>query len=164
MNTDKTAIKILEHLTAKFPTATIKPCPEYKYYDEGANHLVFEIDREHYIGVANFVWSDNDFRGFLEQFEGDFYPYIAVKEIMPDLLPAKIGDFVLIYRDGVPDDNCDIGIVGSVNTEEDGSVSYGCRYILPVINSRWEEQRTREEWHLSSEDYGGYQTASEKTG
>jgi len=75
----------------------------------------------------------------------------------PELIGAKVGDFVLIYNDHVADDDeSDVGLVTSKFVEPDGTTYYGCRYLQISLNNRWVDDMY--DFQLTEENYGGYPT------
>lgn len=82
---------------------------------------------------------------------------IQWEQRMPPLVDAEVGDLVLVYSDNKSrDEDSDVGLVSSKFTDENGVVSYGCRYIKIGLNNRFVSDLY--DFEITSEDYGGYPT------
>jgi hypothetical protein len=80
--------------------------------------------------------------------------YFRWHQIAPSLIPANLGDFVLIYNEHYSnDEDSEVGIVTSI-ISENNEISYGCAYFIPTLNDSFGNQRY--DFTLTSDDYGGY--------
>lgn len=71
----------------------------------------------------------------------------------PPLVGADVGDLVLIYNKNSDFDN-EVGFVSAKYTREDGTVYYGCRYLLVKLGDHY--MNGLYDFKFSKEDYGGY--------
>jgi len=133
---------VITFIKIHFPDAEI----ECMY--QGLSEMYIFVDHEHYRGVENFVLWDSprvykNFRKDLDQRFG--YYHFTVRESIPKIFPAKIGEFVHIYQefDLAFQDVSNVGIVTSIHITQDGDTLYGCRIISPVINSSYLRQDNR---------------------
>ncbi len=78
---------------------------------------------------------------------------IQITQKIPDLVQANVGDLVLIFNEYKTSDDY-VGFVSSKFTEPDGSVYYGCRYILLGIGNSF--LSSSYDFELTEENYGGY--------
>jgi len=107
--------------------------------DEGFCSVVVEVDRKDYERSRKI----QNFDSFI----------VSWRQKVPKLVGAEVGNFVLIYNEFTSSDSeSDVGLVSSVMTEENGDVSYGCRYFKVSLNNNYYE------FELTQEDYGGYKT------
>lgn len=75
----------------------------------------------------------------------------------PPLVPAKLGDLVLLFSEySSTDEDSDVGLVSTVYTDEKGEVCYGCRYIKIGLNDNFVDRHY--DFEISEENYGGYPT------
>lgn len=86
---------------------------------------------------------------------GVFPAFFLKWEVVPKLVSAKVGDFVLIHNDrNTSEEDCEVGIVAS-EMEHNRNTFYGCRYILINIGDRSDRDSVFP-LTLTEEDYGGY--------
>lgn len=81
---------------------------------------------------------------------------ISLKKIMPNLVQAKLGNFVLICSESYRRNSIeefDIGFVSSIFPQKDGTKLYGCRYVLPTVSSVGFEKHNKL-FEFTKEDYG----------
>ena len=85
-----------------------------------------------------------------------FEGWVHIRPVTPKLVPARLGDFVLIYNEweGSPE-YLPVGIVTSVFKQGKKSC-YGCRYIIPANPHLRATDLDETEIEISEEDYGGY--------
>ncbi len=124
-------------------TAQIVECAtsfeDYDYY-----RVVVQVDRKDYE------------RAFSTDYGYNRDYHISWHQKVPELVGAEVGDFVLIFCDHYANDaESGVGLVSSKNTQEDDSVSYGCKYIKVGLNNNFVDKHYN--FELTSEDYGGFQ-------
>jgi len=92
----------------------------------------------------------------LKQAFPGFEGWVHIRPITPKLVPARLGDFVLIYTEweGSPK-YLPVGIVTSV-FKQGKKTCYGCRYIIPANPHLRATDLDGIEVEISEEDYGGY--------
>ena len=119
--------------------------------------VLFEIPLDE-LKSANDRWWDKEqeFRSKFP-FSGDeeSFLHIRVEAIVPELVPAKLGDFVMVFDTWTIDpEEFNIGVVTSVR-EIDGKKCYGVRHIIPwdKLDSSGLSERVVE---VTSDDYGGF--------
>lgn len=88
--------------------------------------------------------------------EDEYCTYLKITQKCPKLVNAEVGDFVGIFNKydvGIKD----VGIVTSKRKTDKG-FSYGCRYIMPVIDESIKTSRVKygSDFHLTDENYGGF--------
>ena len=104
------------------------------------------------IEAVQTVFSHAGEKAIKKAFPG-FEGWIHIKPITPKLVPAKLGDLVLIYTDWeYSERDFPVGIVTSV-LKQGKKVCYGCRYIIPT--DRYLDRNEMAEIKFSEEDYGG---------
>jgi len=79
------------------------------------------------------------------------------QQATPELVPAELGNFVLIYSQHTANDaDSDVGIVSSKMVDENGDICYGCRYIQISLNNQFISSLY--DFQITEENYGGYPT------
>lgn len=115
--------------------------------EEEENHFIVrvEVDRKDY---------DRAMQLRLQRAISDNY-HISWWQKCPELVGAEVGDLVLIYDENESEDSeSDVGLVSAKYTEENGDVTYGCRYIKVGLNNRWIDKVY--DFQLTTENYGGF--------
>ena len=142
-------------LKVKFPDASLIITAVEAFDSDGEMELEVRADRSDFFAIQDYCYS-NAFYKEKQKWETDGrYISIRMKENTPKLVDAKVGDFVLIYSDRMPqsDDESHVGIVNSIRRKGKKKF-YGCRYIELLINDSISSSVDRIE--ITEEDYGGY--------
>lgn len=78
-------------------------------------------------------------------------------QITPELVPAKIGDFVLIFdKHESEDEKSSIGIVTEV--VQGNPIRYGCSYFRSTLDHCFGTSSRIYDFELTAPNYGGYKT------
>lgn len=116
--------------------------------------VILHTNRE----IYHSIFKDNDLYDLLKPIQSVYGWFdIYIKEKTPPLVGAKVGDWVLIYENGIEDDQLSLGLVTSVNNDGE-KATYGCSYILPTIYNSWflDNNLKFEKFEITEEDHGGY--------
>ena len=146
------ANKIIPSLTEKFPGVKITMLPEDPFQDEPDSDYVsckIGVEYGHLEEVKDY---------FLATEKWDIIANrIEFKQTAPEKIPAKVGNFVLIYSDfKASDEECSVGLVTSSHLI-DGVVGYGCSH-LQLEKSFSSDSYSSGKVILTDETYGGYQS------
>lgn len=105
-----------------------------------------EVSRKDF-STAQTMWFDNPKEGR--------YIHLIFEQEEPALVPANVGDLVLVYSShcGV-DEESSIGLVSSKFTDKEGKFFYGCKHLQFNMDNRW--INSIYDFEFTAEDYGGY--------
>lgn len=108
------------------------------------------------LGARQAMFSSSGEATLKKAFPG-FEGWIRILPVAPKLVPARLGDFVLIYDEWkVSPKHFSVGIVTAV-FKQGKKTCYGCRYIIPTDSHlRPLDCLNEMEVEISEEDYGGY--------
>lgn len=111
-------------------------------YDDGFYVVEVEVDRKDFRRA-------NELENFFDTYR------IRWAQKTPKLVPAEVGNFVLIYSEHESSEaEAAVGLVSAKYTEENGQVYYGCRYIKISLNNMF--ANSMYDFELTEENYGGY--------
>lgn len=146
--------EILNHFKINFPKIKISFNNEESniFFDEFST-VVFNYEFKDRDFINDYIYGDkfHDFETKINNHNMTF----RFKELPPNFVKAKIGDFVSVYYESFDIDEFTVGIVSSV-IKRKNKILYGCRHILPTINNIC--YNGFENLEITREDYGGYYT------
>ena len=112
--------------------------------DDSFLNVIVEVDRSDFIRAS-----------VIENYYGTYR--ISWQQKTPTLVPANVGDLVLIFNEReATDAESDIGLVSAKYTREDGSVYYGCRHLKFSLNNMF--VNSMDDFELTYENYSGHPT------
>lgn len=115
---------------------------EIDEHDHPFLNVIVEVDRSDFVRAST-----------IENFYGTYR--ISWQQKTPTLVPANVGDLVLVFNEReATDAESDIGLVSAKYTREDGSVYYGCRHLKFSLNKMF--VNSMDDFELTYENYSGH--------
>ena len=119
---------------------------------------IFKVPLSERASVTSRWWKGNQekfYKSIGVKAGEDWVPGIQIKTIIPELVTAKLGDFVIVFDDYTDNpEEFDVGIVTSARIIG-GKACYGCRHIGPRDMGTLGDCFLDGVFEITKDDYGG---------